>query len=191
MLQELFDDNNLEQYYDLNQKIAHEYARIDFCNKFIRKYKILSPRDIRHYYRWMVVRYYRSINGKDELSTHELSDWLTKECNLLMRYICEKIRNESELLYDGSGDAYASYVIILSIELLNLAKMLPDSICSIDATRAKLLNEMDEVLKNSSNKSELKAVINEIKSRILDHSEWCNSEKDFIITTTDRTIFEK
>lgn len=184
-LQELFDDNEFDEYYSLNRKIEQGYLQIDIINNYILDRKFWYFMLIRNYYKWLCVRYYRSLEGRDESSSDDLFRRLSKEFECISEDVARSMKNSNELIH--KSDMF-SYVIYLVREMLCLAKMLPDSIISIEQAKSMILDNLEQIKNEDTSQIVNKKIVDRFASKIDDPSEWYNSEMPFVVKNT--TIIE-
>lgn len=186
-LQELFVDNEYEAYFALNSKIEKGYSQISIMRSEIMEW-LHGYRLIRNYYRWISVRYYRSFDGKDALSSDDLYKRLADEFSFLSDTVSNFGENVNDLIHTKSMLKHFS---ILSQEMLYFAKMIPDTIITLDSAKAILLNGIEPLRESETNPEEIKELINKIVASVDDPNKWYNSDMQFIANNTDKTIFEK
>lgn len=186
LLQELFEEGKLDEYERLNQKMEESYTILHFKEKYILKIDYLNYRVVRHYFRWLIVRYHRSLEGKDHRSSQVIKNHLMTEFNDIYENImstlddCYSLVNTSNIFI---------HLEKLMIEFLFLAKMLPDECASLKDTKNKLLLKLEEVKKKLNNQEEIENQIERIINRLNDQRQWFNSNEPLIIDLTDRSIF--
>ena len=187
-LQELYENGEYEKYYQLNSKITEGYETIDFINQYVLNNQYNKYKLIINYYRWIAVRYYRSLDGNDELSSDKLFGWLKREYDYSFSHVITMLNDELELIHKENILA----VVKLSIKkLLFLVKMIPNSISSVVETKDKIISKLNELVKKTTNKAEIKKLVGEIIECINEPSEWYNVDIEFVVNTADRTIFDR
>lgn len=185
-LQELFDDNEYEAYFALNSKIEKGYSQISIMRSEIVEW-LHGYRLIRNYYRWISVRYYRSLDKKDALSSDDLYRRLADEFTFLSDTVSNFGENVNDLIHTKSMLKLFSS---LSQEMMYFAKMIPDTIITLDSAKAILINGIETLRKSETNPEEIKELINKIVAGVDDPNKWYNSDMQFIANNIDNTIFE-
>ena len=185
-LQDIYVNEEYEMYNELNGRIMETYENIEFRNNCILSGEFTRYRLIINYYRWLTVRYYRSVEGKDNLSSDFLYERLEKEYAALLKRVKEVLSNESDLIH---GDMLSG-VIRLIEELLFLSKMIPDSICTVEDTKDEIISMIDALVKTTSSNNEVKELATKINDVISEPSEWFNTDAEFILDMTDKSLFK-
>ncbi len=187
-LQDLYLNEEFELYNKLNCRIMETYENIEFRKNYIfilsgesRRYRLII-----NYYRWLTVRYYRSVEGKDNLSSDFLYERLKEEHAALLNRVKEVLSNESDLIHGVT----LSGVRTLIKELLFLSKMIPDSICTVEDTKDEIISMIDALVKTTSSNNEVKELATKINDVISKPSEWFNTDAEFILDMTDKSLFE-
>ena len=139
-----------------------------------------------YYYRWLTVRYYRSVEGKDNLSSDFLYERLKEEHAALLNRVKELLSDESDLIHRD----ILSDVRNLIKELLFLSKMVPDSICTVEDTKDEIISMIDALVKTTSSNNEIKEIAAKINDVISEPKEWFNADVEFILDMTDKSLFE-
>ena len=75
--------------------------------------------------------------------------------------------------------------------LLSLSKMIPDSISTVDLTKNRMTSALDDLVKNATNKAEIKELVEKMEDIISDSSEWYNADVEFVMNMADKSIFER
>lgn len=187
-LQDLYDDGEFEQYNKLNDRIMKGFDAVDFREKHILECEYPQYRSILYYYRWLSVRYFRSVEGKDELTSGELYERLKEEYAALSDRVIEILSNESDLIHKEN---MLSEVRLLFRVLLSLSKMIPDSISTVDLTKKRMTSSLDDLVKNATSKAEIKELVEKMNDIISDPSEWYNADIEFLINMADKSIFQR
>lgn len=185
-LQDLYVNEEYEMYNELNGRIMETYENIEFRKNFILPGEYPYYRLIINYYRWLTVRYYRSVEGKDNLSSDFLYERLEEEHAALLNRVKELLSNESDLIH---GDMLLG-VRKLITELLFLSKMIPDSICTVEYTKDEIISMIDALVKTTSSNNEIKEIAAKINDDISEPLEWFNADAEFILDMTDKSLFE-
>lgn len=186
LLQELYSDRKLEQYYALNQQIDKGYTSIQFKNKYILENKYQDKRLIRNYYRWLAVRYYRSLEGNDMLQSDILKNRIKNEYLEILERILFVLEDAEGLVNTSNMFGYVTTIVL---EILSLSKMMPDEVISEEATRKVFMDRFQVIQNKYAGHEQIIKYINRIIDYLNGTTQWCNSEKPFIADTTDWTIF--
>lgn len=155
-LEELYEDQNLEAYYDLNSKIEEGYASVHFREN----YRDFQVRCIQDYYNWICVRYSRSLEKKDRRPSEELFRCLECEYTCLLEKVMEMLKSETDFIHKS---AILVEVITFSRELIRLAEMVPDEIATAEETKRALLDKLEELAEKAEELGTIKKVTEEIE----------------------------
>ena len=155
-LEELYEDQNLEAYYDLNSKIEEGYASVHFREN----YRDFQVRCIQDYYNWICVRYSRSLEKKDRRPSEELFRCLECEYTCLLEKVMEMLKSETDFIHKS---AILVEVITFSRELIRLAEMVPDEIATAEETKRALLDKLEELAEKAEELVTIKKVTEEIE----------------------------
>lgn len=155
-LEELYEDQNLEAYYDLNSKIEEGYASVHFREN----YRDFQVRCIQDYYNWICVRYSRSLEKKDRRPSEELFRCLECEYTCLLEKVMEMLKSETDFIHKS---AILVEVITFSRELIRLAEMVPDEIATAEETKRALLDKLEELAEKAEEPGTIKKVTEEIE----------------------------
>lgn len=185
-LQDLYVNEEYEMYNELNGRIMETYENIEFRNNYILSGEFTGYRLIINYYRWLTVRYYRSVEGKDNLSSDSLYERLEEEYAALLNRVKELLSDESDLIY---GDMLLGVEKLIT-ELLFLSKMVPDSICTVEDAKDEIISMIDALVKTTSSNNEIKEIATRINNTISNPLEWFNADVEFILDMTDKSLFE-
>ena len=148
-LEELYEDQNLEAYYDLNSKIEEGYASVHFREN----YRDFQVRCIQDYYNWICVRYSRSLEKKDRRPSEELFRCLECEYTCLLEKVMEMLKSETDFIHKS---AILVEVITFSRELIRLAEMVPDEIATAEETKRALLDKLEELAEKAEEPGTIK-----------------------------------
>ena len=187
-LQDLYLNEEFELYNKLNCRIMETYENIEFRKNYIfilsgesRRYRLII-----NYYRWLTVRYYRSVEGKDNLSSELLYERLEEEYAALLNRVKELLSNESDLIHRNT----LSGVRTLIKELLFLSKMIPDSICTVEDAKDEIVSMIDALVETTSSNNEVKELAARINNTISEPLEWFNTDAEFTLDMTDKSLLE-
>lgn len=187
LLQEQYEKGDKAEYDELIRYMEKSYKYLDFRNRYLFNCKYYQVKLVMRYYRWICVRYYRSLNGFDVLSSNELINWMKDEYSRLYEYVFNMVSNESDLIHKGDMQRNVQQYAKI---LLCLAKMVPDEICCIESVKAELIAALDLLVEKSTSKSEIKELVAKIIDELNDPAEWYNTDKEFQKDTADKSIFE-
>ena len=185
-LQDLYVNEEYEMYNELNCRIMETYENIEFRNNYILSGEYPQYRLIINYYRWLTVRYYRSVEGKDNLSSDFLYERLEEEYAALLNRVKELLSNESDLIHRISFSDVGKFIK----DLLFLSKMIPDSICTVEDAKDEIVSMIDALVKTTSSNNEIKEIATRINNTISAPLEWFNKDVEFILDMTDKSLFE-
>ena len=159
-LQELYENHELEAYYDLNRKIEESYAAIHFRENYIKGDQEYQRLLIPAYYNWICARYNRSQENKDGRTSEELLRWLECEYTCLLEKVTGMLKSENDFIHKS---AILMEVRTISRELIRLAEMVPDTIATAEGTRKKLLAELEELAEKAEQPDVIRKVTEEIE----------------------------
>ena len=103
-----------------------------------------------------------------------------------MNRVKELLSDESDLIH---GDMLSDLGALIR-ELLCLSKMVPDSICTVEDAKDEIISMIDALVKTTSSNNEIKEIATRINNTISEPSEWFNTDAEFILDMTDKSLFK-
>lgn len=173
LLQELYDEKKYEQYRSLNEQIEQTYSGLGHAADYFFDGggRIISG-VVKEYYRWIIVRYYCSLKGEDSLTSDVLSDRLMEGYNGVLKKVLSILNEGEDIVHISSAKSILDGCIDL-IAYLN--KIIPNSITSLNDSKNKFVDELEELRKKYSNQKEINEWIDKIIATINELPKGCDS----------------